>query len=310
MMGAMDHGAVREILEDAAIEPNGLERLMAGDTPTASIVAGHIAGCPECAEELARLHRSVGLIQPTVRAVPPPELKERTMAFVAALGRPRGAAADAATASTAGESPAARTLTPTPAPAPTRPLGTDPHVPDGRFPAAPVIALRPPSGFRRLGWVAGLAAALMVAVAGTGLVLTTNHAATTRVLSAEAEALGHVTRSTLRVDAQPDVRRVALAAANGSTATGTLVFSPASTELVVVAEGLTPAAAGREYRCWVEVDGARASIGKMFFGGGLAYWAGDVAAIAKVAPGARFGVTLVDLAPTGEPGKDVLVSRD
>ena len=36
MMGAMDHRDVRELLEDAAIEPDGLERLMAGDTPTRS----------------------------------------------------------------------------------------------------------------------------------------------------------------------------------------------------------------------------------------------------------------------------------
>jgi len=49
MMEAMDHSEVREILEDAAIEPDGLERLMAGDTPTASIVAGHLTGCPDCA---------------------------------------------------------------------------------------------------------------------------------------------------------------------------------------------------------------------------------------------------------------------
>ena len=89
----MDHNEVREILEDAAIEPGGLERLMAGDTPTASIVAGHLAGCPDCAEELERLRRTVGLIAPAVRAVPPPELRERTLAFVAAVGRPRGGAA-------------------------------------------------------------------------------------------------------------------------------------------------------------------------------------------------------------------------
>ena len=60
----MDHSEVRELLEDAAIEPGGLERLMAGDTPTASIVAGHLAGCADCAEELERLRRSVGLIRP------------------------------------------------------------------------------------------------------------------------------------------------------------------------------------------------------------------------------------------------------
>ena len=51
-MGAMDHSEVRELLQDAAVEPGGLERLMAGDTPTAAVVAGHLAGCPDCADEL------------------------------------------------------------------------------------------------------------------------------------------------------------------------------------------------------------------------------------------------------------------
>ena len=49
----MDHDAVREQMELAAVEPDGLERLMAGDTPTAQAVAGHLAGCPACTEELA-----------------------------------------------------------------------------------------------------------------------------------------------------------------------------------------------------------------------------------------------------------------
>jgi len=44
----MDHDAVREQMELAAVEPDGLERLMAGDTPTAQAVAGHLAGCPAC----------------------------------------------------------------------------------------------------------------------------------------------------------------------------------------------------------------------------------------------------------------------
>ena len=49
MKGAMDHNDVRELLEDAAVEPGGLERLMAGDTPNAALVAGHLAGCADCA---------------------------------------------------------------------------------------------------------------------------------------------------------------------------------------------------------------------------------------------------------------------
>ena len=50
----MDHDAVREQLELAAVEPDGLERLMAGDTPTAQAVAGHLAGCPACTRRARR----------------------------------------------------------------------------------------------------------------------------------------------------------------------------------------------------------------------------------------------------------------
>jgi hypothetical protein len=272
----MDHDEVRDLLADAAIEPGGLERLMAGDTPTAAIVAGHLAGCPECADELERLRRSVGVIRPVVRAVPPPELRERTLAYVAALGRPRG--------------PAIATA-------------------DG--PAAPLPSeVTPPARrrlSRRLPVLAGLAAALIVGATGTVLLLNANRDAQLSHQAAEIEALGDVARWTIRVDGQPDVRRVQLASANGGPTTGTLVFSPSTTELVVVAEQLTPAPAGQEYRCWVEVNGQRASVGKMFFGGDLAYWVGDVPRVGGLPAGARFGVSLVDLAPGAQLGQPVLV---
>lgn len=286
MMGAMDHSEVREILEDAAIEPGGLERLMAGDTQSASIVAGHLAGCPDCTAELDRLRRAVGLISPEVRSVPPPELKDRTLAYVTALGRPRG------------EGVGAVPSTVSPARTPTSP-------------AAPASLGRPRGAaarFGRLPVLAGLAAALIVAVSGTALVLNTGHAASVGVLSAEIDALGDVARWTLRVDAQPDVRRVSLASTDGSAAAGNLVYSPGSTELVVVADRLAPAAAGHEYRCWVEVDGKRSPVGKMFFGGDLAYWVGKVPEIAGLGPSSTFGVSLVDLAHPDVPGPQVLVS--
>ena len=66
-------------------------------------------------------------------------------------------------------------------------------------------------------------------------------------------------------------------------------------QLSVVATGLTPPPAGLEYRCWVEVKGARARVGKMFFSGGLAYWVGPAPAISGVGSGALFGVSLVDI---------------
>ena len=280
MMGAMEHDEVRELLEDAAVEPGGLERLMAGDTPTAAVVASHLAGCPDCTDELDRLRRTVALVRPAVRAVPPPELRDRTLAYVAALGRQRipRTAAGVAT-STAVASPRVVPLADAPVPA--------------RRLAAP-----------RLRALAAIAAVLIVAVTGTGLLITAGNSGVLRDQAAEIEALGDVARWTLRIDAQPDARRVTLASTTTST-TGTLVFSPSSAELVVVADALARPPAGSEYRCWVEVAGARQPIGKMFFGGDLAYWVGPVARIRGLPSGSRFGVSLVDLA-SGAAGQTVL----
>jgi hypothetical protein len=265
MMGAMDHDEVRELLQDAAIEPGGLDRLMAGDTPTAAVVAGHLAGCAECSDEMERLRRSVGVIRPAVQAVPPPELRQRTLDYVAALGRPRGQEVAVA-------EPARQTRV---------------------------------SG-NRLRNLAALAAALIVAVTGTALVVGGGRDAVVRGQAAEIEALGEVASWTVRVDGRPDVRRVALASAGGGSPTGALLFSPSSTELVVVSEDLAAPPAGHEYRCWVEVGGSRRPIGKMFFGGDLAYWVGDVQAVAGLPADARFGVSLIDLAAPGVPGQPVL----
>ena len=294
MMGAMDHVEVRELLEDAAIEPGGLERLMAGDTPTAALVAGHLTGCPDCADELERLRRSVALIGPVVRDVPPPELRERTLAYVAALGRPRGAAAGGATTA---PSPVALT---SPMPVPAREVLAN----HDATPSAPIAFPRS----SRLAPLLGLAAAVVLAVAGTAFVTTSARDGELRLQAAEIEALGDVARSTLQLDRQPDVRRVALAGSGGGgdAVAGQLTFSPATTQLVVVADGLTPPPSGREYRCWVERDGTRMPIGKMFFGGDVAYWVGPVAAVSGLGPGARFGVSLVDLGNPSAPGEPVL----
>lgn len=290
-MGEMDHHDVRDMLEDAALEPDGLERLMAGDTPTAALVAGHLAGCPDCAEELARLHRAAGLIRPVVRSAPSPELRQRTLAFVAAIGRPRGHSAGDVAGPGAAE--------------PSRPAATEPFA-SVAIPTAAPTAARAGRRADRLPALAGLAAALIVAVAATGVVLNANRDADVRAQTDQVEALGKVARWTLRVDGRPDVRRIALTSTTGAATTASLVFSPSTTELVVVADQLAPPPAGREYRCWLEVDGTRASIGKMYFGGDLAYWVGAVPQLAGLGPDARFGVSLVQL--TGaEPGQPVLI---
>ena len=71
----MDHDDVREQLELAAVEPDGLDRLMAGDTATAAAIAGHLAGCDACTTELERLRRGVPLLRDVVRTSPPADLR-------------------------------------------------------------------------------------------------------------------------------------------------------------------------------------------------------------------------------------------
>lgn len=257
----MDHDATREQLELAALEPAGLDRLMAGDTPIAQAVAAHLAGCPACSDELARLERTSRLVREVVRAMLPADLRDRTFAAVRAGGVQRGVGGIAlALPPTAGG-------------------------------AVPPVGGVP--GRSSLGWVAAIAAAVVLSVAGSSAIVSWQM---DRRLATQAEAIAaleRVTTATLEVTAEPDARRVVLAGSDPSMS-GSLVFSPSTSELVVVATGLTPPPAGLEYRCWVERDGRRDRVGKMFFSGDLAYWIGPVAAVEGLLNGATFGVSLVD----------------
>lgn len=277
----MDHDEVREELELAAAEPGGIDRLMAGDTPTAAAVAGHLAGCPACTEELARLRRASIVIADAVRSVPPPELRERTLAYVAAYGRlPAGSRAEPSVATL---DPAGSVVAAGPsAPASAAVAGVVPAAADRRF--------------RRLAWAGGMAAALVIAVVGTTVVLDARYAERLADQQAGAAGLSRVTAAAVALSAEPDVVRVDLAATSDSPSQaveGSLAYSAESSNLVVIASGLTEPSADREYRCWVEVDGARTSVGKMFFGGELAFWAGRVETLADLPTGSTFGVTLV-----------------
>jgi hypothetical protein len=273
----MDHDATREQLELATAEPGGLERLMAGDTPAAQAVAAHLAGCPACTEELARLGRAAGVIARFVREQPPADLRERTLAAVRAAGVARGPAGGGTAASVANGSASA---------------GAGP---------GPAAAGR---GRAALGWVAAIAAAVVISVIATTVIVGGRVDEQLAAQSNEIEALERVTIATLEVTAEPDVRRVALGGV-APAVTGSLVFSPSTSELVVVATGLTPPPVGQEYRCWVEQAGDREGVGKMFFSDDLAYWIGPVSAVEGLVGDASFGVTLVTLDGSAD-GQDVL----
>ncbi len=275
----MDHDATREQLELAAVEPGGLDRLMAGDTATAQAVAAHVAGCPSCADELARLQRSASLIGAVVREMPSPDLKARTLAAIRAEGVPRPIVASA---SGAVVFPSAGSMAPVGATA------EDPH--------RPVAAPQPIDRRRRIrpliGWAAAIAAAVILSIVSTSLIV---GGRVDDQLASQAEtisALEEVTTTTLAVTAQPDAQHVALAGVTDPSLSGSVAFSPTTAELVMVATGLTPPSANVEYRCWVEIGGKRQRIGRMFFSQDLAYWVGPAPAVSGLTGAARFGVSL------------------
>lgn len=263
----MDHEDVLEQLELAAIEPGGLERLMAGDTAMAAAVVGHVAGCERCAEELRRLSHAVPLVRDLVRTTPPIDLRERTLAYVAAHGRMRGAPEDVA----------APGATPAPSPAMTTVSARE----------------RQPRAARILRWVVAAAAAIAIAVGSFAALDARNDAE--RQASAVA-ALEAVNRATLEITRDAGARRVELAATGAAGTSGTLLYSPSTTKLVVVAAELGSPPSGKEYRCWVEVDGRREDVGRMFFAGDLAFWVGETPAVSDLPDGTPFGVSLTDVA--------------
>lgn len=271
----MDHQDALEQLELAAVEPGGLDRLMAGDTPTAAAVAGHLAGCEACAGEAERLRRAVPLVRDVVRTTPPADLRERTLAFVRAAGTPRGVEAAVA--------PAAVGDRPAPAEVASAPQAA---------------AAAPPSfgGRRRavgiLPWVASIAAAVVISVAASSFVIGNRVDQQLAEQDRAIAGLEAVTAATLEITADPAAERVALAPTEGSDASGSLLFSPTSTELVVVADGLSAPPEGQEYRCWLLVDGVREDVGRMYFADELAFWVGVTPGVAAAEPGTTFGVSL------------------
>jgi hypothetical protein len=118
-----------------------------------------------------------------------------------------------------------------------------------------------------------------------------------------------VTMATLDVTDEPDAQHVTLTGTSDPAADGSLVFSPSTAELVVVAQGLTKPPSGQEYRCWVEVAGQRQKVGRMVFSDKLAYWLGDVPAVSGISSGATFGVSLVPAGGSSVDTDPVLVGE-
>jgi hypothetical protein len=267
----MDHAEALALIEEAALELGGLDRLMSGDTPESAALAGHLAGCPECTAALAATRRTAEALLLVAAETPAADLRARTLALVAEVGRPRGDVVAEGT----GDAGSAGATGPTARRATTAPRRRYVLAALG---AAAVFAL--------------LAAGSFVAADLQGqLERTRQEAAHLHGLYAEIETLLQ----------QPTARLVALQSEAGTPA-GALVLDPTSKQIAVLSDDLPPPPAGMEYRCWVEANGQRQPVGRMWFEGGLAYWAGKNEAIAAWPRGASFGVSLEEIdQPASQP---------
>ncbi|MCU0504945.1 MAG: hypothetical protein MUE82_04080 [Chloroflexi bacterium] len=280
--------AVREALEIAAVEPHGLEALSDARSPEDAAVVAHVAACPACAAEASRLREISALLRAGLAPAPSADLRGRTLAYVASVGRPRGPAAAPSAAS----------------PAPAAGVGAPGH---GATAAA---------GPRRVGGarlaLAGLAMAAVVVIAVAASALVATGVARTE-LAAERERSAQIARRTaiaLRLLDDPAAVRIPMSGPGGVS--GVAVISrdgyAGAHAGAVVSTSLPVAPAGSEYVCYVVIDGARRFVGRMSGDGTMHAWAGPMEDLADARPGSvgEYGVLLVPAGSGSVEGAPVM----
>ena len=315
----MNHTDVRELLELAS---GGLDRIAAGDTVEAAAVAGHLAGCPACLEELERLSRVSGVIREFVveetqaeepPVVLPPELRERTLALVREVGVARPNAARAIASSQVPVAPgqvAAAEVVVGPAPAgPVPVVGPAPAVGSAPAGPAPVVGSTPAGSMprpqrlrpgRRAAWLASIAAAVVLSVVATNVLVGNGGG------GGDKTGLAAVVKWSSDMAGAPGARRIVLTAATTGEVQGDLSLVPSSGSLIVVVPALGAPPSGREYRCWLETATGRTWVGKMAVDEGISYWVGTVPSLAAAPAGSTFGISLEDAAGSRIDGPAVL----
>jgi len=241
----MQHAEAHERLADLALEPRAFLVFDRDRSPEAEALRAHVSGCATCSADVEAWRGTHAAVLEVLGYAPvqgsvapfddqPIALPPGLRAVVARIPREEAASGTGA----------------------------------GAQPGAPVALVRRGAASSRHGWWLGLAAALVVALAGAGaLVIDQAHQAD--VARAETAELARLIHSTEMILADPGHTSIALASASG-TASGLVAWS--DTDSVVIATGLNPPDAGLAYRCWVEKSGTRTSVGDMSFQQGIGYW--------------------------------------
>ena len=304
-MTSMDHAEAHERINDLALERDRFSALVEGHEPSLDGLRAHLSSCPTCRDEVDAWRRTLGLVETALgargapdatrpaelagdpRVTAPPELREavRAIAAGARKGAPRASGAPVVAAEPE-------------------------HVTD--VPPSPAMTVPPRNVVaRRWTRLMPLAAAAAIVVFVAGGLFVADQGRQLQAARDQAQALQAVAVAVDRLLQEPSHWSVALNRPDG-TAAGSLAWS--THDLVVVTTALEPPPAGYLYRCWVERNGVRSPIGEMHFAGGTGQWTGywvgslDNWATTALAPGSRFGVSLVPLA--GGVGGSVVLAAD
>lgn len=277
----LPHSAAHERLADLALEPGALDAVIgevgaaAGSTVRDPLLE-HVASCPACRADIESWQHAHRMV--------------------------RDALAGSAGAVTLGELAAEE---PVHAPADLRAAVMGLPARDGggdvRARAATADAPEPLERRRRLVGPRFLPLVAALAVLGVGGGYLVNQMGQLDRARADTAALAGVTAALDRVMTDPQHRVVSLRATDGTTS-GSVAWT--SHDLVILTTALTPPPAGEVYRCWIERDGQRSPVGKMFFAGGTGYWTGslDAWATTSFTAGTTFGISLEPVSgSTGAP---------
>ena len=261
----MDHTEARVLLMDLALAPARVRMLVEDSASMPPALRAHIQTCGDCKTELESWRLTVAALDMAVSA-----------GSADADDPARSIRELAASAGAATMPPGLRERTLTAASDSTSP---QPILPD--------------SGVRRARrlpvWLAA-AAALVLLVGGGAFAV--DRTFQLNQANSEISALASATTDLDRILADPGHKVAQLATLDGKPA-GSVSWSTAQDQVVVLTSALQPPPAGQVYRCRVMNNGSATVVGEMRFSGSVAYWAGSLSSWgASFAPGSQFTVSL------------------